>query len=244
MTATKKTRVAAKKTGAPRTKRARVAGTERRAAPKAAKRAKPAATGRASAPKAAKRAKPAAAGSASAPREASPAKTARGAPKTLAEFMTQALTMEIEAAQRYTEFADAMEIHNNREVAALFRKMADIETRHAQQIMAQMRWSAMPPPITPSWNGYEPPENAAADEVHYLMQPYHALELAHAAEARAERFFAKLASAATTAAVRRAARALQAEEREHVRLVREWMKKVPKPDAEWADDPDPPVYIE
>ena len=46
---------------------------------------------------------------------------------------------------KIAEFADAMEIHNNREVAALFRKMADIETRHAQQIMAQMRWSAMPP---------------------------------------------------------------------------------------------------
>ena len=55
--------------------------------------------------------------------------------------MTQALAMETEAAQRYAEFADAMEMHNNREVAALFRKMADIEGRHAQQIMAEMGWT-------------------------------------------------------------------------------------------------------
>jgi len=175
---------------------------------------------------------------------AAAAKPSAPVPKTLVELMTQALTMEIEAAQRYTEFADAMEIHNNREVAGLFRKMADIETRHAQQIMAQMRWSAMPPPVSPSWEGYEPPENAAPDEVHYLMQPYHALEIALANEERAERFFAKLASIAAAAPVRKAARAMQAEEHEHVLLIRAWMKKVAKPDPEWANDPDPPVYNE
>ena len=33
---------------------------------------------------------------------------------------------------------------------------------------------------------------------------------------------------------------LQAEEKEHVALVRAWMKKVPKPERDWAVDPDPP----
>ena len=76
------------------------------------------------------------------------------------------------------------------------------------------------------------------------MQPYHALELALANEQRAERFFARLARAAASAPVRKAARELQDEEREHVELVRAWMKKVPKPDADWANDPDPPVYTD
>ena len=58
-----------------------------------------------------------------------------GVPQTLAELMALALAMEREAAQRYAEFADAMEIHNNVEVAALFRKMATIETGHVQAIM-------------------------------------------------------------------------------------------------------------
>jgi hypothetical protein len=92
------------------------------------------------------------------------------------------------------------------------------------------------------WEGFEAPETTPIDEVHYLMQPYHALELALANEQRAERFFARLARAATTASVRKAARELQQEEREHVELVRAWMKKVPKPDADWANDPDPPSY--
>jgi rubrerythrin len=168
------------------------------------------------------------------------------APRTLDEFMREALVMELDAAQRYTEFADAMETHNNLEVAALFRKMAGIEAKHAEQIMAEMGWTAMPAPQAAgaAWAGFEAPETAPGDEVHYLMQPYHALELALASEQRAERFFARLARAATTATVRKAARELREEEREHVELVRAWMKKVPRPDADWANDPDPPAYTD
>ena len=175
-----------------------------------------------------------------------PAKPAARSPRTLAEFMTQALVMEMEAAQRYADFADAMEMHNNVEVAALFRKMADIEGKHAQQIMAEMGWTTTPAPLPAAvrWEGFEAPETTPIDEVHYLMQPYHALELALANEQRAERFFARLARAATTASVRKAARELRQEEREHVELVRAWMKKVPKPDADWANDPDPPSYTD
>jgi rubrerythrin len=173
-------------------------------------------------------------------------RAATRAPRTLAEFMTQALVMEMEAAQRYAEFADAMEMHNNLEVAALFRKMADIEGKHAQQIMAEMGWTTTPAPLPGAirWDRFEAPETASSDEVHYLMQPYHALEVALANELRAERFFAQLAGAATAVSVRKAALELQEEEREHVALVRAWMKKVPKPDPDWANDPDPPSYTD
>ena len=173
-------------------------------------------------------------------------KPAVNAPRTIKEFMTLALVMETEAAQRYVEFADAMEVCNNLEVAALFRKMADIEGRHATQIMAEMGWKEVPPlpPGRATWEGFEAPETAPADEVHYLMQPWHALQLALASEQRAERFFGRLARAATVATVRRAALELEAEEREHVELVRAWLAKVPKPDSDWAVDPDPPSYTD
>lgn len=164
------------------------------------------------------------------------------APRTLTEFMALALLMETEAAQRYAEFADAMEMHNNPEVADLFRRLADVEARHAQQIMAEMGWREAPalPPGKPSWDGFEAPETTSADEVHYLMQPYQALQLALASEQRAEQFFARLVRVAKVDSVRKAARELRAEEREHVALVQAWMKKVPKPATNWADDPDPP----
>ena len=173
-------------------------------------------------------------------------KPAVKAPRTLTEFMTVALAMEVEAAARYAEFADAMEMANNLEVAALFRKMADIEGKHAAQIMAEMGWTAAPamPAGRPTWDGFEGPETTPGDEVHYLMQPWHALQLALQNEERAERFYGRLARAATVATVKKAALELEAEEREHVLLVRAWLKKVPPPDADWANDPDPPSYTD
>jgi rubrerythrin len=169
-----------------------------------------------------------------------------GTPHTLEAFMAQALAMEREAVDRYGEFADALETHNNREVAALFRTMAGYEARHANEIMAQMRWTSDPPPPPGGfgWPGLEAPETVPIDEVHYLMQPWHALQLALAAEQRAAAFFGQLAAAATDEPVRLAALALQKEELEHVELVQAWLNKLPEPDGDWASDPDPPRYTD
>ena len=166
------------------------------------------------------------------------------APHTLAELMALALAMETEAAQRYAEFADAMEMHNNVEVAQLFRRMAQIEAGHAQTIMTQMAWTEAPPHPGFGPDFFEGPETPRPDDVHYLMQPYHALTIALACEERAEQFFARLVAVADVEAVRDAARAMQAEEREHVALIRAWMNKVEKPADNWADDPDPPRYTD
>ena len=160
--------------------------------------------------------------------------------------MAQALAMEREAVERYTEFADAMEVHNNREVAAMFRTMAGYEGKHAEQIRAEMGWQQDPPAPAGGfgWPGFEAPETVPIDEVHYLMQPWHALQLALAAEQRAVTFFGELAQAAATESVRKAALQLQAEEEEHVELVRAWIAKVPAPEGDWANDPDPPRYTD
>jgi rubrerythrin len=168
------------------------------------------------------------------------------AERTLADFMAQALLMEREAVERYTEFADAMETHNNREVAAMFRTMATYEGKHAEQIMAEMGWKQdpLPPAGGFGWPDLEAPETVPIDEVHYLMQPWHALQLAMAAEERAAAFFGELAKATTSDTVRRAALEMQAEEREHVELLRAWLAKVPAPDGDWANDPDPPRYTD
>jgi len=168
-------------------------------------------------------------------------------PHTLDELMVLAWQMECEAADRYAELADAMEVHNNRDVAALFRRLAAIEQIHARRIVADMHWKT-PPPLPPTdratWGSLEPPETTPADEVHYLMQPYQALALAHAAEQRALEFFDRLARSVADDGVRAAAEAMREEEREHVALVEEWMRKVPRPTADWADDPDPPRLSE
>ena len=167
-------------------------------------------------------------------------------PQTLEALMAQALVMEREAVARYTELAEMMETHNNLEVAALFRKMAEYEGHHVAQIQADMGWAddSIAARQAGAWAGPESPESVPVDEMHYLMHPWHALQLALAAEQRAVAFFEGLVQRATTDTVRRAAEEMRDEEIEHVELVRSWLEKVPQPEESWADDPDPPRYID
>jgi len=159
-----------------------------------------------------------------------------------AEFISQALAMEQEAAERYDELADQMEVHNNAEVAQLFRKMAEVERKHSQRVLGKMpdKTPASRPPIVAG----EMSETIPTGEAHYLMAPYHALELALECEQRAQDFFERAERSTRDARVRAAAREMAGEEREHVRLIREWMRRVPKPEPGWDYDPDPPTYSE
>ena len=158
------------------------------------------------------------------------------------EFMAHAYAMEAEAAERYAEFADSMEVHNNREVAELFRKLSRIEQLHADQILEQMGWKQSPVSSADvRWKGAEGPETADPTELHYLMLPYHALQIALHNEKRARDFFAHLAKVTTNAGVRKGALEMEEDETEHVRLIEDWLKRTPVPDSNWAADLDPPM---
>jgi rubrerythrin len=202
------------------------------------KKAKPAA-----APKRAKAPKRAVAKSVKAPKRAAAKAAGKAAPiSSASEFMAYAYAMEVEAAERYAEFADSMEMHNNLEVAELFRKLSRIEQKHADQILEQMGWKQSPiPALNVRWEGTEGPETGDPTELHYLMQPYHALQIALLNEKRARDFFAHLAKVATNAGVRKGALEMKEDEAEHVRLIEEWLARTPKPDANWEADQDPPV---
>lgn len=162
-----------------------------------------------------------------------------------AEFYALVYAMESQAAERYAELADQMEMHNNRETALLFRRLAEIETRHADEIRARAAAAGFAVDAAPL-----PPldmpvaEQAPLEEAHYLMTPHHALMLALRNEEHAASFFAELATAAPSEPVRRLAASAREEELHHREEVRAWLAKHPLPAQGWADDPDPPVYSE
>ena len=156
-------------------------------------------------------------------------------------FMSRAYAIELEATERYAQFAEQLETHNNREVATMFRKLSDIEGLHAKRILSEMNWPSVPAlPAAFAWDTPEGPETAPFDSLHYLMQPWHALEIALKCEIEAQKYYEGIAAAAAPRQVRDAAKEMASEEAEHVRLIREWMKKVPRPVAGWDEDPDPP----
>jgi rubrerythrin len=167
-------------------------------------------------------------------------KSAAGAGRAYEEFMSRAYTMELEATERYAQFADQLERHNNAGVAELFRRLSQIETLHARKILDEMGWPSVPPlPAAYAWEG-EGPETAPFDRLHYLMLPHHALAIALECEQQAQKYYEGIARSKAPQRVRDTAAEMAEEEREHVRLIRAWLKKFPKPAAGWDRDPDPP----
>jgi rubrerythrin len=168
----------------------------------------------------------------------------RKLPRTVQEFMAYAWAMEVEAADRYAELAEQLDTHHNAEVAELFAKLARIEGRHRDQIAAQMGWTRAPDTASFRWETPEGPETTDYGDLHYLMQPYHALKLAEHNEERAAEFFERFATARLPADVRAAALQMAADERGHVQLIREWLAKYPEPAPGWDEDPDPPAVAD
>ena len=164
---------------------------------------------------------------------------------SLAVLLAHARAIEAEALERYTELADQMETHNNPEVAALFRKMAHAEQLHVEKILERIGETELPhiSPWAYQWLEAEAPESASGD-VHYMMTPFHALNLALEAEKRARAFYARIVETATEEGILTLARELFEEECEHVRLVERWLAEVGEPEEDWSDDPDPPALAD
>ncbi len=161
---------------------------------------------------------------------------------TVAELFAHSLAMEAEAEERYTLLAEQMDVHNNDEVAALFRQLAEVEGKHVAKVRG-LSGDIPIPHIAPWnlwWQGQASPEAPEFDDLHYLMTPHHALDLALQGECYAAEFFADIAANAKDETVRRMAEELAEEEREHVTLVEQWLARYPKPAPDWAQDHDPP----
>ncbi|MGK2924769.1 MAG: ferritin-like domain-containing protein [Lysobacterales bacterium] len=157
-------------------------------------------------------------------------------------FLAYAVALEEEAAERHGELADMMDVHNNPEVAATFRKLAGYSRLHASEIRDHSRGADLPriAPWDFCWETMEGPETAAIDEVNYLMNSARALEIAMRNERRAHDFYADISRDSPDAGVRALAAEFAEEEQEHLALLEIWLAKVPESADEAPFDPDPP----
>lgn len=161
-------------------------------------------------------------------------------------FLAHALALENEAAVRYDELADIMEVHNNAEVAGLFRRMAGFSRLHAAEVAERAKgWTL--PRIAPwdfRWTDPEGPETAEFDILHYQMTPHHALSAALYNEKRGRDYYASIADLTGNAEVRALAAEMETEETDHVQQLEKWLERTPRPDAHWDEDMDPPVVAD
>jgi len=161
---------------------------------------------------------------------------------SVADLLALAHQIETDAVQRYTEFAEQMETHNNQELVKVFRDLARAEGIHAEEI----RKMAGDVDLTAQaqrlgrWKMGDSPEQADLGAAHYLMTPWHALQLALTGEQQALAFFTSVLGSAKNEKIKDMAAEFVEEEAEHVNLVHRLLRKYPKPPDSWADDDDPP----
>ncbi|CAA7621057.1 conserved hypothetical protein [Candidatus Terasakiella magnetica] len=164
----------------------------------------------------------------------------------VATFLAHALAMENEAADRYDELADSMEVHNNPDVAEMFRQMAKFSRLHGASVAARAAPYDLPKLKSWQyrWNTPEPAEVGPVDDTHYMMTPYHALAFALENERRGMEFYADEAAANPEKDVRDMAAEMAAEEAEHVAELEGWIARTPKPAADWSEDEDDAVVVD
>jgi rubrerythrin len=174
------------------------------------------------------------------------ARTAGPAIATLADLLAVAWQIEADAVERYDLLADQMETHNNKELVAIFRDLARAEGIHRDEIhrLAGNIDIVAHASRMAKWGHGESPEQADLDAAHYLMTPWHALQLALAGEKRALAFFQSVVEATKNPDIRKMAEEFVEEEAEHVNLVHRLLRRYAEPPETWALDPDPPVAQE
>ena len=172
---------------------------------------------------------------------------APGAPKIarLSDLYAVAYRIEADAVERYQLLSAQMEVHNNPELAGIFRDLARAEGIHRDEIRRLAGEAGIDAVAhadrVPTWRQGESPEEVDAGAAHYLMTPWHALQLVLAGEQRAFAFFTSVSKTAKDAQIRRVAQELAAEEAEHVELVHRLLRQHPAAPASWSSDLDPPL---
>jgi len=169
------------------------------------------------------------------------------APKVanLHDLLAIAYQIESDAVERYTLLAEQMETHNNPELVKIFRDLARAEGIHGEEIrrMAGDFDVAAHARKLGRFAG-DSPEEADLGAAHYLMTPWHALQLSLKGEERALAYFTSIVATTKDTEVKKMAEELVEEEAEHVNLVHRLLRRYPEPSATWADDLDPPVSQE
>jgi rubrerythrin len=163
---------------------------------------------------------------------------------SVADLLAIAYRIELDAVERYGLLADQMETHNNPELTKVFRDLSRAESIHAAEIRemaGDTDLNGRANALHSIWPKGESPEEVDLGAAHYLMTPWHALQLCLAGEKRALTFFTSIAETAKDAKVKEMAAELVEEEAEHVNLVYRLMRKYPEPTDSWCQEGDPPA---
>jgi rubrerythrin len=144
---------------------------------------------------------------------------------TVEEFLAYSIHLETEAAARFGELADVMESGGNREVANLFRRLANYSRMHLADAQARSGFREIPKlnPQDCVWPDLESPESAAIWGADPLLGRAEALQIALAAETAGHDYYKSILDTTHDPEVKRLAAEFVSEEASHVAELKKWI---------------------
>jgi rubrerythrin len=143
--------------------------------------------------------------------------------------------MELEASERYAEFAETFAGRGEDVLSGLCRNLAAAEGEHFQELARACANLTLPaiPAADYRWLEAGAPETAARELLYRVATPRQLLEIALAAELRARAYFVWIVRTAPSLEVRQLASIMAAEEVEHVRWVRQALESHGAEASDW-----------
>jgi rubrerythrin len=160
---------------------------------------------------------------------------------SIKDALDLAILVEQEAEERYRELADNLEFHNTKEAAKFFRFMVTCEAKHGEELSAKRKELFGDQPVSVDRSMLWDVEAPGFEAAKAFMTLQDALDVAMAAERKAFEFFDGALPEVSDPEVRELFTELRQEEVEHMQMVRDQMKNIPRGDghdpADFADDP-------
>jgi rubrerythrin len=145
----------------------------------------------------------------------------------LMDALDLAIMIEVEALERYKQFAEQLGDRFSGDAASIFKSMARNEEKHGRQLYDRRKalFGEVPPRVSrTAIFDVEAPEVGAP---RWNMAPLKAFQLALASEEKAYWFYDEALKHVTDSAVRELFTELRDEETEHVRMVKEAIEALP-----------------
>lgn len=146
--------------------------------------------------------------------------------KNVEEFLAHTIQLESEAALRFGELSDAMTTVGNREVARLFRRLADYSLLHLGDARERAGFRTLPVMTAADyrWPDIESPEAAAIWAADPFIGREQALQIALDAEQAGLDFYSQILNTTSDPEIRVLAKEFVEEESQHVAELQRWMQ--------------------
>lgn len=154
-----------------------------------------------------------------------------------AQLIATALAFKQEMADCYDELAIQLADCNNQAAANHFHQLAEQQRQHLQRLQPL---DSGQPPTRCNNPSAETPSDWINSQAHYLMSPYHVLELALNTERHThQQLLQRHALSERSVAEQAAGQRYLSEQQRYWQQLEQQLSQLPPPASNWHEDPDP-----